>query len=169
MISKVDADAEWLAFGPAGDRLPSGWWSDVDYSRAEITVRLRCIYSGAGRVQVPIVEVTAKEDRSIAPYDLTTLEMAAVVREASGAMVDPGHGLRVDKRPGRRPTPDELYLLAAVYWAEYVTWGSPRQAVMGYWSLPRSTANGWIRRARELYAMPGDGTGGERGEHPEAG
>ena len=34
-------------------------------------------------------------------------------------------------------------------------WGKPRQAIMSAFELPRSTANHWIRKAREKYGLPG--------------
>lgn len=60
-------------------------------------------------------------------------------------------------------------MLASIYAFEHAAWGNPRQAVMGFWDLPRATANRWIRKARQLYptVMPGEG-GGQDGERHEA-
>ena len=54
------------------------------------------------------------------------------------------------------PTDEELRTLARIYWREYVAWGKPRQAIIkGFPQTPRSTANHWIRKAREKYGLPG--------------
>lgn len=154
MVSKIDEDAEQIAFGPMGDTLPSSWTATVDYSQAAVVVELSCRYTGTGRVRLPSVKVLGKDGHSVTPQDLTTLELAAVVHEAARGLVSPGDGIHLAPRSGVRATPEELRLVAAVYWAHYVTWGSPRQAVMALWSLPRSTANYWLRKARELHNMP---------------
>ena len=66
-------------------------------------------------------------------------------------------------KTGRGLTDDELRRLAAIYWFHHVIRGNPRQAVMNALGLPRTTANRWIRRAREMYGLPGGGFDGKRG------
>jgi hypothetical protein len=45
-----------------------------------------------------------------------------------------------------------------------VSWGQPRQAVMLAYDLPRSTANQWILKARDLYDLPGPHADSDDGE-----
>lgn len=153
-MSDVDQGAEWIPFGPDGDGLPAGFTATVDYSERPITVTLHITFAG-DRVQVDPVTVRSKEGQGVTPRDMANLQLGEVVQDAARAAVAPGHGAHVDPRPGRKPTPDELRLVASVYWFHHVTWGEPRRAVMAVWDIPRATANRWLRRCRELYDMPG--------------
>jgi hypothetical protein len=159
-ISEIKTGGERLPIGPGRERLPSTFAAQLNHSAEPLVLNLSCRYRGIGhRVEVEQVTVTAREDRTIAPRDLSSVELARAVSLVAAAVVKPAKNIvRMDRRPGRRPTPDELRLVAEVYSWHYVSWGAPARAVMAIWEIPRSTANRWLRTAREMFpTMPGDG------------
>jgi hypothetical protein len=139
-----------------GDHLMSAFSATVRYADLTAEIRLDCRFDGV-KVRLDAAKIRSTDGSSLAPRDLTQLELRAVVHEAASAAVHPGHGTHLDRRPGKRPTPEELRLVAAVYWAQFVTWGNPRKAIMEYWDLPSHTAVRWIRKARECYGLPDNG------------
>lgn len=145
---------EQISFGPAGDALPAAFSATVDHPERPITVTLDLTFTG-DRVRVDTVNMQGKEGQGVTPRDMVNAQLGKIVQEAARAVVSPGLGAHVAPRPGRKPTPDELRLVASVYWFHHVTWGEPRRAVMTLWDIPRATANRWLRRCRELYDMPG--------------
>lgn len=150
--------AERLPIGPGPDRLPSAFTAKLDHSAEPFVLDLSCKYRGLGsRIEVDQVTVTAREGRTITPRDLSAVQLARAVALVATQVVKPGAVVHMDRRLGRRPTADELRLVAEVYSWHYVSWGAPARAVMDLWEIPRSTANRWLRSAREMYpAMPGD-------------
>ncbi|GLZ10268.1 hypothetical protein Acsp04_05030 [Actinomadura sp. NBRC 104425] len=153
MTSDVDQGAGYISFGPLGDKLPSAFTATVDYAERPVTMTVHVTFDGR-RARVDKLIIESKNGREVTPRDVAGLQLGEVVRDATRARITPGAGLAVDRRPDRRPTPDELQLVAGVYWAHYVMWGDPRRAVMAIWDIPRATANRWLRRCRELYDMP---------------
>lgn len=140
--------------------MPSRFRAKVT-SEDDLAVTILGRWDGSNRIELQqVAEIMHADGSPITPRDLTRVQLAEIVQLAGGALAQPGHGAHVGRRPGRKPTPHELKLLASVYWFHYVIWGSPRQAVMKLWDIPRSTANRWIRQAAELYPMP-DRDGGE--------
>jgi hypothetical protein len=123
----------------------------VTASDDQITAKISGGWDGSSRIDIEALEVCRTDSRSLTPRDLTRVQLADVVRKAAGAMVRPGQGAHMDLRPGRKPTPDELKLVAAVYWYHHVAWSHPRRAVMAMWDLPRTTASRWINRASGLW------------------
>jgi hypothetical protein len=160
-ISKITTgeDDERLPIGPGSEQLPSTFSAQLDHSAEPLMLSLSCRYRGIGhRVEVEEVTVTARGDRTIAPRDLSSIELARAVSLVAAAVVKPADAVFMGRRPGRRPTPDELRLVAEVYSWHWVSWGAPARAVMAIWEIPRSTANRWLRTAREMFpSMPGDG------------
>lgn len=142
-----------MPFGPAGDTIPTSFTGTADYAQKTVALTLRASFDGQ-RVRVDELTITSKNGRGVTPRDVANLEVGAVVRDVSAYAVAPGHGAHVGRRRGRRPTPDELELVAAVYWFHHATWGEPRRAVMAIWEVSRTTANRWLRQCRELYDMP---------------
>lgn len=144
--------------GPAGDTLPARFTAQVDYTEHPLRVTFAASFDGTGRVKVSSVVVERSDGESVTPEDMTGLQLAEVVGLAVRETIDhaPGVTARVEiGRPDGPPDEDDLRLLARLYWLSYVTWGQPRQAVMLAFDLPRTTANRWIRKAREHYALPG--------------
>ena len=142
-----------VKFGPDDASLPERFTGTVTYLDPLLRVTVAAVFDG-DHVAVTSLTVEGIEGDTVTPRGLTLLQLGSVVRAMTMRMLDPGTAVHVRRRPGRAPTPEELRLLASVYWLEHVTWGDPRRAVMQLWDLPRSTASGWIRKAREIYDMP---------------
>lgn len=163
---RFSADVRGKNRVPLGDPLGDTIWSDiaatVTYDDDHLRVKLHATFDG-DRVNVQRLEVARTDDAPLRSSDLAKLVLGQVVRDVTRGAVHPGHGALVGRQVARgtRPTPDELKLVASVYWFEHAAGASPRQAVMGYWGVPRATANRWIRMARELYPMPGPHSGEE--------
>jgi hypothetical protein len=147
-----------VPFGPAGDTLPARFTAQVDYTEHPLRVTFRASFDGTGRVKVSSVVVDRADGESVTPEDMTGLQLAQVVGIAVRDAIDyaPGVTSRVElfRQPGG-PSDDDLRLLARLYWLAYVTWGQPRRDIMLAFDLPRSTANHWIRKAREWHELPG--------------
>lgn len=148
-----------VPFGPLRDALPASFTREIEYADSPIRVIVRASFDGQ-QVAVRSVEVHGRDEHAVTPRDVAGLELGAVVRNVAEAITDPGDGAHVDHRPGRKPTDEELQLVAAVYWFHHVIGGEPRRAVMAHWDLPRSTANRWITRCRERFDMPEVGSHG---------
>lgn len=168
MIVKADG-AVRLPIGPGRDTFWSAFQAELDHSAEQLLLTLVCRFRGLGhRIEVRAMTITARNGRAIAPRDLSSVELARAVYLVAEAGVDPGDGAHIDRRPGRRPTPEELKLVADVYSWTYAAWGAPTRAVMEVWDIPRSTANRWLRSAKKLFpTMPGEG-GEDDGQHQEA-
>lgn len=150
-----------VPYGPGGDKLPARFTAEVTYSAHPIRARLAASFDGVHRVKVESVTVERTDGDSVTPEDMTTLQLAQVIRLAAREALAPGPGVYSrlivgPELPERTvPTDDELLVLARQYWFEFIAWGKPRQNIMSDFNLPRSTANRWIRNARELYGLPG--------------
>jgi len=152
--------ARLVPFGPSGDRLPARFAAAADYTERPLRVLLDMSFDGTDRVKVDAVMVKRTDGQSVTPEDMTALQLAQVVRSVVEEATERGSGVfrRMEIIGPERtdsPSDEELRLLARMYWYEYVSWGAPRQAVMRGFHVPRSTANRWIRKARELYELPG--------------
>lgn len=143
-----------VAFGPANARLPERFTGRVDYTERPLRVRLACSFAGADRVKVEEVRVDRTDGQTVTPEDMTLLQLGQVVHAVTMKAMR-GVAMRGGRKHDGPPTDDELLMLARMYWQEYVAWGKPRQFVMSMFELPRSTANSWIRKARERHGLPG--------------
>lgn len=153
----------WVPYGPGGDRLPARFAAVVDYAERPLRARIRASFDGVGRVHADVVSVERTDGESITPEDMTDLVLASVMGSVVDKATKRGRGTyagggRTESGP---PTDAELLKLARMYWFEYISWGQPRRAVMSAFELPRSSANRWIRKARELYGLPGVHADGE--------
>lgn len=154
---------ERLYFGPSKMGLPASFEGTVTYSGGEVPpagqadsplkVTIRATFDGQ-RVSAMLVGIERTDGTGVTPRDLTMVELGAAIEAVTAGAVSPDHGAHIAPRPGRRPTPDELELVADAYWYHHVIGGNPRQAVMDIWDLPKSTANGWLRKAKALYQFP---------------
>lgn len=148
-----------MPFGPAGDKLPARFTAQVDYTERPLRVTLRASFDGKARVKVSSVLVERSDGGSVTPEDLTATQLAHVVWLAVDKAVDKAPGVvrrfQIVGRETGGPSDEQLRLLARLYWLAYVSWGTPRQDVMDWFGLPRSTANHWIRKARERHELPG--------------
>jgi hypothetical protein len=157
---RVPVDVEGVPFGPSGDYLPARFDVIAEAMDRPLRVLVAATFDGVHRVCARSVLVERTDGESVAPEDVIGTQLATVMVNAirnrairyggkGGTLMKGG---RVVDGP---PSDDELCLLARMYWLEYVAWGKPRQAVMSAFELPRSTANAWIRKARDKYGLPG--------------
>lgn len=150
-VSVKATSRERITFGPSKMSLPRTFEGTVNYGDQPFEVEISATFDG-NRVRAQVIGI--KREDGVTPRDLATIELGRVIESVTAGAVRPDDGAHVGRRPGRRPTDEELRLVADVYWYHHVTGGNPRQAVMTLWDLPRSTANGWLRRARDLYDFP---------------
>lgn len=152
MVVTATSDEKFY-FGPAKMGLPASFSGSVEYDDQPLLLKIDATFDGQ-RVGAKVISVERADGASVTPRDLTTIELGHVIDELTTAAVSPDTGAHVGRRPGRKPTPEELELVTNVYWYHHVTGGNPRQAVMAIWDLPRSTANGWLRSARQMFDFP---------------
>jgi hypothetical protein len=165
-----DGPIPYVPYGPAGDRLPAQFTAEVEYKERPLRVTIDATFDGVGRVKARVVAVDRTDGESVTPQDMAATQLGAVMSSVVWkATRRPGGGtiMQGGRRDASGPlTDDELLTLARMYWFEYVSWGRPRQAVMNLLELPRSTANYWIRKAREKYGLPGQHAEGDAdGQH----
>ena len=145
-----------VPYGPGGDHLPAQFRAVVEYAGRPLRVTIDATFDGVRKVQAHVVAVDRTDGESVTPQDMAATQLGAVMGSVVWAATQHGQGVVQVGRDTDGPlTDDELLTLARMYWFEYVSWGKPRQVVMDRFGLPRSTANYWIRRARERYGLPG--------------
>jgi hypothetical protein len=161
-----DGPAPFVPFGPGGEALPERFTAFVADYREPLTVELAAAFDGLGPVTLDVVAVHRNDGLSVTPANVARLQIARAVHTAALHAMTFGPGLRyvagryrAKRVAGGPPAGDDLLLLARIYWAEYVSWGQPRQAVMAAFGVPRTTANRWIKRAAAEYRLPGPHSG----------
>lgn len=151
LVGDATASGPRVGIGPENDTLPTSFSATYTNTEEPLELELSCRWGGE-RVVVDEVVVRGRDGRPVTPRDMAAVELGRAVYLATAMFAEPAQGaLNSEDRSNRRPTPDELRHLAAVYAMQFAAWGRPRQRVMEIWNLPRSTANSWIRKARELY------------------
>jgi hypothetical protein len=145
-----------VPYGPGRDKLPALFSADVEYIERPLRVTIEATFDGMHRVHARVVAVERTDGTSVTPQDMAATELGAVMGSVVWAAVEHGPGRVAQGRSEDGPLNDQdLFTLARMYWFEFISWGKPRQAVMAAFALPRSTANYWIRKAREKYGLPG--------------
>lgn len=147
-----------VPYGPAGDTLPARFTAEVDYVERPIHVQIKASFDGVSRVRADQVSVKRINGESVTAEDMASLQLAAVMAEvvwSAGTRSPVPSVVSVGRRSPDGADEEELLTVAREYWREYVSWGSPRRRIMEMFDAPRTTANRWIRRARELYPLPG--------------
>lgn len=145
--------------------LPERFAAEVIYAGRPLRVRIDCRFDGTTRVRAQVVAVDRTDGESVTPEDMAATNLGAVMGSVVWDATRKGKGTVVQGGRSRTgpPTDEELLTLARMYWFEFVSWGKPRQKIMDAFELPRSTANYWIRKARDRYALPGFHATGEEG------
>jgi hypothetical protein len=155
----VDGTVPLVPFGPFGDRLPARFDVLAEAVDRPLRMRVEATFDGTDRVCARSVRLERIDGRSICPEDMVGTQLATVMHNAvwTEAMkyVRGGGVYQAGRSQTGPPTEKELRTLARMYWFVYVGWGKPRQYVMSAFELPRSTANAWIRKARDKYGLPG--------------
>ncbi|MPZ60098.1 MAG: hypothetical protein GEU93_02145 [Propionibacteriales bacterium] len=147
----------FVPFGPFDfHRLPARFTHRAEHSQHPLRVTVAMSFDdSADRVRVDSVTLERTDGQSVAPSDMTRLQLAQVVHDAAVKVAEP-YGWAFDRRhPGGPLDDDEVRGLAQIYWYEYVTWGKPREQIMAAFELTRPSASRWIRKARDRYGLPG--------------
>jgi hypothetical protein len=152
------ARAREIPYGPAGHTLPARFAAEVDYLARPLRVQIKASFDGENRVRAEQVSVERTSGESVTPEDMASLQLGALMAQVvwhATTHTDVGSVVQVGRQLPDGAGEEELLTVAQVYWFEYISWGSPRRRIMEMFDIPRSTANRWIRRARELYPLPG--------------
>lgn len=151
-VTAVQSYAGWVPYGPAAGGLPGQFEAIVEHSDRPLLMKIEATFDGRSRLRAGRVSVERTDGESVTAQDMAATQLAAVMRT-----VAVNAGLTGPLAGPDEPADDDLRLLslARTYWVEYVSWGKPREAVMELYGLPRSTANYWLRKAREKYGLPG--------------
>ncbi|MGH3482278.1 MAG: hypothetical protein ACRDPQ_03500 [Nocardioidaceae bacterium] len=147
-----------VPLGPFGDRIPARFTHRARHAHHPLRVTVALSYAANGdRVKVNTVTLERTDGQSLAPADLTRLQLAQVIRDAAVKVTEPAIWSFARRHPGEGGTldDDEIADLARMYWREYVAWGKPREQIMAAFELTRPTASRWIRRARDAHGLPG--------------
>lgn len=146
-----------VSYGPAGDQLPEAFDAIVEFRDRPLRLRISATFDGRNPVCARSVSLERTDGGCVTAEDMAGTRLAAVMGSVVAKATRRGQGpVEQGGRGGSGPaTDEELFVLARMYWFEFVSWGKPRQMVMNRFELPRSTANVWIRRARERYDLPG--------------
>ena len=188
MVSVEPAeDADLVRLSPYTVVLPSKFVGTVDAPEVPYLVELTLTFDSQ-RVVCDQVTCRRREDgMAVTSEGMTRVRVAELVHLVAGqAVLDvstfarPGRAavevlqdVDIPPTPHGRSGPDAGHLraLGVIYTVAHACGGSPRRAVMEKLALSRTTANRWIRLAREQgYLMVG-GTaegGDDGGEHREA-
>jgi hypothetical protein len=175
-IHKTDkADGEFIEFGPVAKegkkrpRIPASFSRKAVYSDLGLEAELDCTFSG-DRIELRRLELR-RTDSSISTRDLTQLALPWVIHSVAIDVIPDSYRYSVlisdvgemESAKQRGPTDEVLREVAAAYWFEHVTWGTPRSRIMEFWGIKRATANEWIRKASKIYALPGAHAGVDGG------
>lgn len=143
--------------------LPAEYERDVVYVDRNIKAAVTCTFREADeRVKLVGLNVeTTDRQQTLTPNDVIGLEVGDLVTQVSSAALRLATNRPIvpgPPDPDRRkagPTADNLELVARIYWSQYAIWGKPRAAIIDYFDISRTTANVWIRRARDEFGLPG--------------
>lgn len=181
-LDELGPDVERVNLSPYAVALPRTFGGTVDRSDLPYLVHLELDFDG-NRVQCRNLTCRRRADGApITSEGMTKVRVAELVYlvadeakaevstffppdGASGAVVVT-HDVDIPAAPPGRagPGPEHLRALGIIYTTAYACGGSPRRAVMERLSLTRTTANRWIRLARESGYLRGGGD--DDGEHP---
>jgi hypothetical protein len=178
-LDDQDPDAELLRLSPYSVTLPASFGGTVIDPELPYLVHLSLAYDGD---RVRCTELTCRQLSDGSPVTsegMTNIRVAeltfVVAREAvaelshfttaEGKSVDVARAVEIPPSPRGRegPSHEHLRALGVIYTTAYACGGSPRKAVMEQMNLSRTTANRWIRLARQEGLLSAGG--GDDGEH----
>jgi hypothetical protein len=167
------SDGERVRLSPYSSSLPSRFRGCVDDPNLPYEVELTISFGGDRVVCEQFACHQRKGGAPITSAGMTQIRVADLVYRAAREALreqstwsSPGRrGLLVlhdfeppAPPPGRSgPTIDHLRASGQIYTLAYACGGSPRKEVMEALGLPRTTANRWIRLAREQGQLPSRG------------
>jgi hypothetical protein len=181
-LDEVAPGVERVNLSPYAVALPRHFGGTVDRPDLPYLVHLELDFDG-DRVQCRKLTCRRRTDGApITSEGMTKVrvaELVYLVADEAKAEVStffaPGgeqatvvtHEFEVPPPPAGRagPGPEHLRALGVIYTTAYACGGSPRRAVMERMGLTRTTANRWIRLARDGGYLHGIGAGDDDGKH----
>lgn len=154
------AQGRLVALGPVDPsngrqlQIPSESEWNVSYRNPDISVTVMCVLSD-GRLEIGKLTVEGEPGGILTSRDLTQLNLPAVLREIGLRAVPNSDYWNTSVKATKLERRTNPEFLAQVYWFEYLTWGSPRQALMDYLEISRTTANTQIRKFATQLLLPG--------------
>lgn len=158
-------DAEMIRLSPFAVALPSRFRGTVDDPEVPYVVELTVAFDGdrvtceelTCRRRCNGIPITSEGMTRIRAAELLYAVASETVREQSSFIVtgqgtaQVSHELELPAPPEGRSGPmvEHLRTVGIIYTIAHACGGSPRRAVMEALSLTRTTANRWIRLARE--------------------
>lgn len=130
--------------------VPSRFIATVIYQDAGMHMRLDCRFDG-DRIVIPEITLRRPTGETLTPTDLISLRLQQVVAGMAPLFGEP----IPDWTRGKGKYPAMTLDIARLYWNQHVFWGSPRAAIMEHFGIARTTANTRIRKAAQIYDLPG--------------
>lgn len=161
-IERTDvADGPMTKFGPIDPEtnrqleMPLTFERSVIDERNGLEITLTCAYSGE-KVQVKRISVAANSKDHISARDLAQLGLPGLIQVVTESVV-PNWEYWTSPRQEGIPTSQlktNHAFLAQMYWLQHVSHGSPRQTLMDYLNMPRSTCNVLLRNLKLEFELP---------------
>jgi len=161
IIQKTETpDGPLVTVGPIGAehsvqiKVPSTIRRKVTYHRMPLVIVLDVVFSGE-RLEPSGLQLLAG-DGFITTQSLTGLGLPRIIRAiATREVPDSSHWLPVEDH---LPDRDASYeYLAQLYWFEFLSWGSPRAAIMAYTGWSRANATLQLRKIAAKFPLPRPG------------
>jgi len=154
-------DGKLVVFGPLDPSngvqlsIPERFEREVTSGPRGLTLRVSCSFTGEW-IDVSSLSVTPPKGEGLTSRALVQIALPPIVRELAASVI-PRHEYWTAEFQdalgwGSLKTNDAF--LAQLYWLEHVSQGSPRQTLMRYLAMPRSTCNVLIRRLRSEFPLP---------------
>lgn len=153
LLAGENPDGSLVLAGPMMTQLksqltvPSLMLRRVRYEGSYPDVELGIVFTGE-RLEISELRVSATSEY-VTSHFLTQLGLPRIIRQAAIDNIPHSH---LWLSPSGQPESYEF--LAQLYWFEYISWGSPRAAIMDYMGWSRPNTNWHLRKIGQLYDLP---------------
>lgn len=160
VVNREAAQGPLVALGPRDPstglqlQVPSVSEWEVAYSAPDILVTIECVLLD-NRLEISKLTVRSEVGSFLTSRDLTQLNLPSVLREIGLRAVPNADHWNASLEANKLERRTNSEYLAQLYWFEYLTWGSPRQVLMDYLQVSRTTANSHIRKFAAQLPLPG--------------
>ena len=155
-------DGPLTPFGPVSQgtgrqlKIASTFERRVSSSDSELSAILTCSYI-KGRVSLNSICIETRKSNGLGARDLNGLGLPSMIHEASKQAIDDYSFWASEFSRASQEAPksnEQLARIAQIYWFEHATHGNPRQSIMSYLGIARSTCNLLLRKVEKLYPLP---------------
>lgn len=130
--------------------IPAFFERVVHYRSSGLTVQLTCEFKG-GRVELVKLQVTPSLGTGLLTTDLTKLSLPLVIKKITYSVIEYSdywiRGSRLAPKEWEDLVRDDDFLTQLV-WLEHVSQGTPRNTLMSYFGMPRSSCSLLLKRLR---------------------